>query len=354
MSEVKLVIFGIDYPHTKAWLQTILQVPETRIVGMVRGKYEGKGDPMRAAPVPPIKGEISLDVPIYDSIDEALRGVDFDAGWVMLSNEEKPDVCCKLAEAGKHIFAEKPVTRSAAEMSAIVEAVERYGVKFQSGYAWRFSPLIRELHARAAGGDFGRLYGLQILLLTSTVRDRGSQHFLFNKSISGGGMFHWLGCHSIDLALLFFGHDVEAVTAWVGTIGGSPVDVEDGGSAVIEFRNGAVAALTCGYYLRAGATKWTYVLEGEEGWAEWVLPSEEVRLLSVRETGGKEQTLRFEAPDVPGYGGALGLELVRNFVEAVRNDGETVCTALDALRVLKIIEAVYESSSSGRRVFVGL
>jgi hypothetical protein len=66
------------------------------------------------------------------------------------------------------------------------------------------------------------------------------------------------------------------------------------------------------------------------------------------------RTLTYKADEVEGYGGTVGIELVRNLIRAFRNEGPPLATIDDAIRALEIIDAAYESSATGRRVDLSL
>ncbi|MFN8541469.1 MAG: hypothetical protein U0232_28840 [Thermomicrobiales bacterium] len=60
--------------------------------------------------------------------------------------------------------------------------------------------------------------------------------------------------------------------------------------------------------------------------------------------------LRYTVDQVEGYGGAIGIELLRHWIRAFRAGGPPLATIGDAMSALAIIDAAYESSATGRRV----
>lgn len=350
----RVVMVGIDYPHAGSWRETLAMMPEIELVGLVPGRFDNTGaDARSAAPVPPSQ-VAPASAPRFETVPQALDGVDFDGAMVMLSNDDRPAACEELASAGKHIFAEKPVARDAAGMQRIADAMRDANVSFATGYTWRYFPASRDLRDLIQAGGLGRVYSMQASILTSTVKTRGPQHFIFDKETSGGGMFLWLGCHYLDMILYLINERVTSVTATVATVGEADVDVEDGGVATLQFESGALASLICGYYLVHIYGSSRYAVQGTQGWAEFVPSENELHYCSLAENSyeAPERHVQYELEKVPGYGGKLGRALIRDWIQTSREGGETLVSADAALRVLKVIDAIYESSATGQKIEV--
>src|SRR5439155_6783797 len=81
------------------------------------------------------------DLPRFEAVSSLLRGAEFDAAVVCLNNRDGAAAIVELAQAGKHILAEKPVASSGAAARQISAAVEKSNVAFQSGYMWRYDDI---------------------------------------------------------------------------------------------------------------------------------------------------------------------------------------------------------------------
>jgi len=86
-------------------------------------------------------------------------------------------------------------------------------------------------------------------MVTSQVKSRNPKHWLFDRSISGGGILSWLGGHYIDLLCYVMDADIVSVSAVVDTLSGEDIDVEDVASLSFRFSNGALGRLQAGYQL---------------------------------------------------------------------------------------------------------
>ena len=191
METLKIAFVGTAHPHSKAYLETISQVPEVQVTALLENG--GASDERFAAAAR------------FEELDALLAHGDFEAAFVFLPNDEAAAACRALAAAGKHIFCEKPVCRSAAEMKEVAAAVQEAGVAFCTGYQWRVHPISRYVRKLVAEGYLGEVHAVEARLITTTVAARNPEHYLFNKAKSGGGIVNWLGCHHIDFSASCWG-----------------------------------------------------------------------------------------------------------------------------------------------------
>ena len=81
---------------------------------------------------------------LYSSVDEALSEGSFDAVVVVTPTFTHRDIVVKCAEAGKHIFCEKPMSITVEEADDMINAASESGVKLQVGFMRRFDePFVR-------------------------------------------------------------------------------------------------------------------------------------------------------------------------------------------------------------------
>lgn len=142
------------------------------------------------------------------------------------------------AEAGKHIFCEKPISHDLDEIDAALAAVKRAGVKLQIGFNRRFDPNFVAVKAAMDEGKIGTPHVLRI-----TSRDPAPPPISYVRS--SGGMFFDMTIHDFDMARFLCGEVVR-----VHAFGGCRVDPEieaagDIDTAVIslEFENGAFGTI---------------------------------------------------------------------------------------------------------------
>ena len=298
------------------------------------------------------------DLPRFETVEALLRdgGDLFDGALVCLPNNTGPEAVIQLAQAGKHVLLEKPGAANAADAQRMAEAVRTAGVAFQAGYMWRYEEGANRLRDMMTDGSFGKLISLEMTWTTSNVFRRDPGHYLFDPKDSGPvGFFNWLGCHHLDLLSYVTSQTVTGVTARVGNFGGTPIDMEDGGSAILDLSGGGLATFTGGYWHPRWLNDIQWNLRGTQRWVHWD-PSR-TGTGGVLEIHGPqpqfmamEETFELPPDDTPGYGGKAMVALLRDWVRCAHEGGDCRNTPESMVAVLETIDRIYESSRSGRRV----
>jgi len=344
----RLAVLGIDHPHGAGW----------------RTSCEQLGDELQVvAVVPELSGatcsleERYSSAARFDTVEQLIDWGQFDGALVCLSNRGGHPAIEALAKAGKHVLAEKPVAASADDARSMAAAVEAAGIAFQSGYMWRYDQLADRLRKMVADDRFGKLISIEMTYVTSDVRRRGLEHYLFDPSQSGdAGFFNWLACHYLDSLLYITQRKVVGVTARVGLFGAIDVPVEDGGVAVLELEGGGLATLIGGYWIPrwSGETRWCF--RGSERWVHW----EPARAgtggaLEIHgpmpQWNAMDETFTLPPDTASGYGGTRCLEAIRDWLAAARARGRPCRnTPASTIATLELIDTIYQASREGRRI----
>jgi predicted dehydrogenase len=190
-------------------------------------------------------------------------------------NDAHAEPCIAAAQAGKHVLCEKPLGRTAEESKAMLDAVQKAGVKHMVAFNYRFVPAIRQIRKLIDSGALGRIYHFRASYLQEWIMPHYNLPMIWRlqKKVAGSGALGDLGAHIIDLGRYLVG-DVKSVSAMTktfiperpwgdGTMG--KVDVDDAFAAVVEFENGALGTLEATRF--AAGRKNANVLEinGEKG-----------------------------------------------------------------------------------------
>jgi predicted dehydrogenase len=120
---------------------------------------------------------------------EALEQVD--VVDIVAATDRHLEICTAALEAGRDVFAEKPLTLDVAGSRAIVDAVAGSGRILQVGYYFRHHPLGRYLRARAGEGALGELRYLSAVF-TGFKRARRDSGALGNDAVHFLDLFGWL------------------------------------------------------------------------------------------------------------------------------------------------------------------
>ena len=190
---IRFAHIGVAYPHGLDYMESLLLMHEVEVVAL----YDP--DPGAAGNlVPPgLRG-----LPLYDDLADLLTKERPEAVLITQPNDVTPQFMVQAAEAGGHVFAEKPCARTAAEFVPAVQAIQKSGVQFATGYTRRVSPAGRAVKEIVDRGVPGRLVSVEASWVTTSVRLRDPAHPMFSDERCGGGILHWQGCHCAGLHAL--------------------------------------------------------------------------------------------------------------------------------------------------------
>ncbi|NGM70605.1 Gfo/Idh/MocA family oxidoreductase [Natronolimnobius sp. AArcel1] len=342
---------GLNHHHAEPYLKSIEDLPV---------EITGACEPDESVALDSIDGLEAI--PTYRSVTELLDREQPDLVWLTLSNEQTPEVIIEAVERGIDVFTEKPVARTAADLRPVIDSVEESEATVGVSYSWRGHPIAQELRDRVEEDFFGDVHAFETRFLTSKPAYRDTDHYLFDRSASRGGIVQWLGIHWIDLLPWILDDPIEQVNASLNSRSDA-IDVEDGATIQFETESGALGTLQCGYYLREERYDTHVAIYGDEGRSRWdpigrqfgFDGETELELESVTECwdGTAKRTINYDYEPQDGYGGEWGLEFLELFLEAM-DEGNPVPVSLeDALTVLEVLDAVYESAETDQWVSVG-
>jgi predicted dehydrogenase len=289
-------------------------------------------------------------VPFYDTIDELLTRAKPDVVMVSGYSRDMPGWLVQAADAGVHVWVDKPFAVHSDQLRPVKAAIERNGLVFSCGYSWRFDPTSRLIKETYDAGLLGRGFAVEIRYFGGNLVGRDLSHWMFDPALSGGGILNWLGCHWIDLMRFWTGAEVTAVTAIEANVSGAPIAVEDAALVSLTFANGMIGSLGIGNLLPSGSEN-TFRLFGSRGSVSWAPAEERCTIVSTHRAWEAAPRRVFEIPraKLPGYGGA-GAALLRALIGAVRGEGSSGFVIDDAIASLRIVEAAHESARQGRTV----
>jgi myo-inositol 2-dehydrogenase / D-chiro-inositol 1-dehydrogenase len=181
-----------------------------------------------------------LHIPIVlDDYQAILSDPTIDSVAICSSTDTHAKIVIEAAQAGKHIFCEKPIDLDLATIDAALDAVEKAGVKLQVGFNRRFDPNFRKVQAMVADGKIGEP---QIIRITS--RDPAPPPISYVKA--SGGMFLDMTIHDFDMARYLSGSEVVEVYVAAGVMVDPDIgEAGDVDTAVItlRFANGAIGTI---------------------------------------------------------------------------------------------------------------
>jgi len=273
----------------------------------------------------------------YSNFDGIKNNKDIDAVYVITPNALHHDQVIRVAKAGKHAICEKPMAVNAKEGQEMIDACNKANVKLLVGYRMHFEPNTLEIIRMRKAGELGKIKFFQGLT-GFTIGD--PSQWRLNKELAGGGAMMDIGIYSINGARYMVGEEPIWVTAQETKT--DPVKFKEGVDETIQFQfgfpSGAVASCLSTYNMN---NLDRFFLDGDKGFAE-LQPATGYGPIKGRTHKGEldkphvtHQTVQMD--EMAGI-------ILENKQPVVPVDGQ------EALKDLKIIDAIYLAAKTGKKV----
>jgi len=304
-----------------------------------------------------------------------------------------PNVHCEIAvaaaEAGKHVFCEKPIALSAAEAGRMCQAAERNGIVNYLNHEYRRCPAIALARQLIDEGKIGRIFHWRGAYLQSWLVDPNFPlTWHLRKETAGSGAQSGINSHSVDLARYLVG-EIKSVVAMkttfvkerplageaagtfhaAGAAGGpkGKVTVEDAISMIVEFENGALGSFEASTFAPGRKNFSYFEIYGDKG--SLIFNLERMNELQFFSTDDPEHAQGFRTILAtepchkymanwwpPGH--SIGFEhefhhAVVDFLDAIDKGTAVTPNFHDGLKGMEVLEAGLEAARSGTKVVLG-
>ncbi|WGM88486.1 MAG: Gfo/Idh/MocA family oxidoreductase [Candidatus Bathyarchaeum tardum] len=243
MQKIGLGIIGLGYIG-KLHMKHALKIPNAKLVAV--------SDLSKRA----LKDAKNIGVKkVLSDYEKLLKQPDVDAVAIALPTHLHLDCAIKAAEAGKHIFLEKPMAINLKDAKEIVNAARKNTVELMMGYPLRFNKVFNELKIKKDNGLLGDIEVAHATFISSgPFFHRTESHtpvpvpnWWFNRELTGGGVLIDLGSHIINLLRWYFG-EINSIKSQLGYR--FNLDLEDSAVCVAKFDSGTTGVITTGWFLQ--------------------------------------------------------------------------------------------------------
>ena len=180
------------------------------------------------------------------SLDAFLATPGLNAIYVATPNDAHRAVVEAAAAAGIAVLCEKPMATHAGDAHAMIEACERAGVFYATGFDQRFHPAHRKAAALIREGAIGRTTAIRIVYACWLDPAWSADNWRVDPARAGGGAFFDLAPHGLDLAAMLLGEPLHEA-AVLGQSRVQDYDVEDGAMVIARTASGVLVQLHVAY-----------------------------------------------------------------------------------------------------------
>lgn len=285
-----------------------------------------------------------------------------------------------MAEAGKHIWIEKPVGLTAADARAVADAAARAGIQGTVGFNYRNAPAVTAARELIAAGEIGTVTHVRIRLFSDyAAHPESALTWRYERERGGSGVLGDLASHGVDLARYLLG-DLASLTADTAIFvperarptgataghtrasGGElgPVENEDYVNCLLRFASGARGVLEAcrvsvgeqnnyGFEIHGteGALFWDFRRMGELGVSKGdAYQDQSVHTLYVGPGHGAYAAFQPGSANAMGYDDLKVVEAY-NFLSSIAEGTPHGATLDDAVHSATALDAMIRSAESG-------
>ena len=306
---------------------------------------------------------------------------------ISTGNNTHCEMAVAAAQAGKHIFCEKPMAMNVAECKQMIAAVEKAGVKHMVDFNYRAVPAVALAKKMIDDGLIGKIYHWRAVYLQDWIMDPDFPLvWRLRKDLAGSGPHGDLNAHLVDLARLLVGEITDVVGLMETFIKKRPllgeavggleatrqkemgdVTVEDAALFLARFDNGAVGSFEATRFAGGRRNGNRFEINGSKGSIAFNLERMNELEYYSREDPNYAQGFRtiIVGEGVHPYmaawwppGHIIGwqhtfVHQVYNFMNAIGRNQPATPSFYDGLACQQILEAVEKSVEVGRWVKVG-
>ena len=275
----------------------------------------------------------NFGIALSTSYADVLRDPKVDAVLIATPHSMHCQHICDAARAGKHVFAEKPITLTAATAQQAVDATKAAGVTLGLGFNRRYAPAFVEMKRRILAGDIGDLLHIEGQHSGPSGYNLKPNYWRSTRAESPAGGMAPRGIHTIDAMINLGGLVSEVYAHSARRKLQPPIDMDDTTSMLLKFKNGIT-----GYFATLFTTGDLYRVHafGTKGWLELRGDTE----LSARGLEGNPQAITLPVVDKE----RAELEA---FADAVAAKQPYMVPPQQAVNGIAVIEAVVASEETG-------
>lgn len=287
--------------------------------------------------------------PVYKDLSTALKNSQFDAVVITTPTFTHAPLTIEAAEAGKHVFCEKPMALTLEEADKMISVTRRQSVKLQIGFMRRFDPEFISAKRLVESGEVGRP-----VLVKSVGRGPGLPPPWALDPKTGIGFLAEVNSHDFDTLRWIMGEEFSSIFCYASALLRPELrekypNFYDVAAVLTRFRNNGLGVIDGGCPVGYGYDARVEILctdgvitVGEIKGSTLIRATKDMRVITESFKSWRD---RFR----DGY-----INEIEHFAECVINDREPSVTGGDGKRALEAVIAAHKSLEIGRPVSLPL
>lgn len=266
----------------------------------------------------------------YDDADKLLADPEVNAVSVATPPAFHLEYAIAALKKGLGVYVEKPVTRNAQEAQAMADAVKEYNGKLTVAHYRRALPMFLYIKELIDNQTIGDIRTVQIRMWKSLRPDliaNSETNWRVLPELSGGGYFHDLAPHQLDLMLYYFGEPEKYQGYSLNQSKVNPADDHVCGEIV--FKNGVVVNGSWSFNVAESEAVDSCEIIGTKGRITFPFFGTFVSWRNIYE----EQTVNFTHPE------HIQQPMIEKIVNYFRDKGPNPCPVEEAVTLMKVLDA---------------
>ncbi len=276
----------------------------------------------------------------FGTYESLLADPGIDAVYIPLPNHLHDEWTRKAADAGKHVLCEKPLTTDAKSAAKLIEYCRGKNVRLMDGFMWPHHPRTHKLRKFLDSGAIGAVQKVNAAF-TFNLQGLPTGNIRMQPHAGGGGLLD-VGCYTTYAIRWWM--QAEPVSVFAKAVFAHGVDVAMSG--VWTFADGRTANFDCGF--TSPLRTWVEIV-GTEAVVRvpnmWI-PDEQAVFQVLRQAGDFGNGI--EEIATPGENQMV--HMLDDFAAAVRESREPVPKPDEAVKSLKVMDALLKSAYDGKEV----
>lgn len=263
----------------------------------------------------------------FTDAEALIQDTEVNAIYIATPPDSHEEYTIAALKAGKPVYVEKPMALNSIEAQRMQEAAERYSCKLSIAHYRRAQAKFIDIKRIIDDKILGKICSVN-MRMALTPTPGLAETWRVNPFISGGGLFHDLAPHQLDLLLYFFG---EPVTIIGNSINKSKrYQADDYVKAEIEFSNNILFNGIWDFDVSKENEVDLCLIKGENGNLRFSVFSDLCELT----INGETTSLLFD------YLPHVQQPMIEQVVNYFLNKGLNPCSGTEAVMVMKMMDKI--------------